>query len=66
MGMYKVTLGRKIVAGDEIRVKRRRIKVKGTQRVQGRKPKKGENILLMTTHGKIKLNSLDPVRVWRD
>lgn len=61
-----VTFVRKIEGGDTVFIENSRYKVEKVQKVRGRKPKKGENIYLFTNRGRITLNSLTPIRVWRN
>jgi hypothetical protein len=63
--MYKVTFVKKIVDGDVVYLEDTRMHVEKVQKARGRKPKKGENIYLFTDQGRITLNSLRPIRVWR-
>lgn len=61
-----VTFVRKIEGGDVVFIEKSRYKVEKVQKATGRKPKKGENMFLFTNKGRIMLNSLTPIRVWRN
>jgi hypothetical protein len=61
-----VTFARTIRPGDEILDRDAFVRVATIRRAQGRKPKVGENLHLVTDAGAvIKLNSGDPIRVRR-
>jgi hypothetical protein len=60
------TLVRTVQPGDEILVDDAFVRVASIRRAQGRKPKVGENMRLVTDAGVVmKLNSADPIRVRR-
>lgn len=60
-----VTFVKKIEGGDTVFIENSRYKVEKVHKARGRKPKKGENLILFTDRGRITLNSLTPIRVWR-
>lgn len=60
-----VTLAGKIRPGDTVRHDKGEALVTGTKRAPGRKPPKGENIVLLTKRGELRVNSLAPIRVRR-
>jgi hypothetical protein len=55
----RVEVGDEILIGDDFAV------IDRIRKAQGRKPKAGENLHLVTPDDVIKLNSTDPVRVRR-
>ena len=60
-----VTYGDRVRPGDAVYGNGRFRVVTNVRRAQGRKPKAGENLHLLTEDEVIKVNSLDPVRIIR-
>jgi hypothetical protein len=62
----KVTPAGRVRAGDHVLHEGRFVLVTTIRRAQGRKPRTGENLHVVTADSVLKINSTEPVRVHRE